>query len=306
MELDQQFEAANQKGHELQVLHPRAVSAHYDRRTGRIVIRLSSLVEISFSPHDAEGLDDASPSELERIEISPSGFGIHFPRLDADLHVPALLAGRLGSQRWRSGQERAATTHERADSQSEPAPRTWEVKLGKKHPWRGLRPIQGGLLASRSPERANAKIEKNGNHDGGDHKHTVVGSLGPARAHAPEIWRKDDYRQQEENSGDFEPDDASRAAKRSEESADPPRESGTLLSIAPPGRAPRLRSRAPSRAVGLNWRIYRGLRLGSDDSLSLARQHLSHHAASDAYADSHGTSNSQRSHPIYDGSSDQG
>jgi hypothetical protein len=40
------------------------------------------------------------------IEISPSGLGLNFPALDADLYVPALLQGLLGSQAWMS--QRAA------------------------------------------------------------------------------------------------------------------------------------------------------------------------------------------------------
>ena len=46
------------------------------------------------------GLENAKPSQLEEIEISPSGFGIHFPKLDADLYLPGLLEGFLGSKRW--------------------------------------------------------------------------------------------------------------------------------------------------------------------------------------------------------------
>ena len=34
-----------------------AVAACYDRRISRIVIRLSSGLEVAFSPHDAEGLE---------------------------------------------------------------------------------------------------------------------------------------------------------------------------------------------------------------------------------------------------------
>jgi hypothetical protein len=37
---------------------------------------------------------------LDEIEISPSGFGIHFPKLDADLYLPAILHGFLGSRKW--------------------------------------------------------------------------------------------------------------------------------------------------------------------------------------------------------------
>jgi hypothetical protein len=32
--------------------------------------------------------------------VSPSGLGLHFPQLDADLYLPALLQGFLGSRQW--------------------------------------------------------------------------------------------------------------------------------------------------------------------------------------------------------------
>jgi hypothetical protein len=82
---------------------PSAVTARYDRRSKRIVIRLSSGLDIAFAPRDAEGLEDAKPDQLDPIEISPSGFGIHFPKLDADLYLPALLEGLLGSRSWMAG-----------------------------------------------------------------------------------------------------------------------------------------------------------------------------------------------------------
>lgn len=94
------FEAANRRARALRASVPRAVSARYDRENGRIVIRLSSDLDLSFPAHDAQGLERATPSELQDIEISPSGFGIHFPRLDADLYLPAILDGFLGSKKW--------------------------------------------------------------------------------------------------------------------------------------------------------------------------------------------------------------
>src|ERR1035441_6975485 len=95
------FELANQRAREMERSVPRAVAAHYDRKAGRIVVELSSKVIVSFSPGDVEGLEDAKPSQLNAIEISPSGgFGIHFPAVDADLYVPAILEGFLGSKKW--------------------------------------------------------------------------------------------------------------------------------------------------------------------------------------------------------------
>jgi len=91
---------ANRKGQEMLATIPRAVSARYDRRVGRVVVRLNTGLEISFSPRDAQGLETATWQQLREIEIDPPGFGLHFPALDADLYIPALLEGFLGSKRW--------------------------------------------------------------------------------------------------------------------------------------------------------------------------------------------------------------
>jgi uncharacterized protein DUF2442 len=79
---------------------PFAVAARYDRRSGRIVVALSSGIDVMFGPENAQGLQGAKPAQLGIIEISPSGLGLHFPKLDADLYLPALLDGWLGSRRW--------------------------------------------------------------------------------------------------------------------------------------------------------------------------------------------------------------
>ncbi len=81
-----------------------AVKVRYDHKTERVVIDLSTGIEIAFRPHDAQALERANPNQLDTIEISPSGLGIYFPKLDADIYVPALLEGFLGSKRWIAAQ----------------------------------------------------------------------------------------------------------------------------------------------------------------------------------------------------------
>ena len=100
MAMHDDFHLANKRAKNLQATTPKALGAHYERRTGRIVIRLSSGLDVGFSPDDAQGLENAKAAQLDEIEISPSGFGIHFPKLDADLYLPALLEGFLGSRKW--------------------------------------------------------------------------------------------------------------------------------------------------------------------------------------------------------------
>src|SRR5579862_3221136 len=79
---------------------PHAKSARYDRRDARIVVALSNGLELGVPVNLAQGLAGAKASDLSEIEISPTGLGLHWPRLDADLYLPALMEGLFGSRRW--------------------------------------------------------------------------------------------------------------------------------------------------------------------------------------------------------------
>lgn len=95
-----EFEMAKRRAEARLRKTPCATKAHYERKRGRVIIGLSTGIEIAFRPRDAQGLERAKPNQLAEIEISPSGLGIHFPKLDADIYLPALLEGFLGSKRW--------------------------------------------------------------------------------------------------------------------------------------------------------------------------------------------------------------
>jgi len=77
-----------------------AVSVRYDRRASRVVVNLNTGVQLSVPIRNIEGLADASTEDLAKIEISPAGLGLHWPKLDADVYVPALLQGVFGSKKW--------------------------------------------------------------------------------------------------------------------------------------------------------------------------------------------------------------
>jgi hypothetical protein len=94
------FEAASKRGEDRHARGPTAVAARYNPQLGRIVVSLSTGLDVSFRPQDAQGLENAEPDQLATIEVSPSGQGLHIPALDADLFVPALLEGFLGSKAW--------------------------------------------------------------------------------------------------------------------------------------------------------------------------------------------------------------
>lgn len=77
--------------------HAHVVSARYDGRNHRVIMHLNSGLELAIPSHLVEGLTDATPVALADIEVSPTGLGLHWPQLDADLYVPALLQGQFGS-----------------------------------------------------------------------------------------------------------------------------------------------------------------------------------------------------------------
>lgn len=97
---DTDFDAAVRRGAQRLKKGPVAVAARYEATTGRVVIELDSGLEIGFRPQQAQGLEAATPDDLGEIEISPSGQGLYFPAIDADLYLPALLDGFLGSKAW--------------------------------------------------------------------------------------------------------------------------------------------------------------------------------------------------------------
>jgi hypothetical protein len=79
---------------------PHAISARYDRRGARIVVGLSNGLELGVPVDLAQGLAGAKPADLADIEVTPTGLGLHWPRLDADLYLPALMEGIFGTRGW--------------------------------------------------------------------------------------------------------------------------------------------------------------------------------------------------------------
>jgi hypothetical protein len=97
-QVDEEAVAATIRASERLARDPRAIAARYE--DGQIVIDLSTRYRVSFAAERAQGLAGASPSDLAEIEITPSGYGLHWPKLDADLWLPALLEGVFGSRNW--------------------------------------------------------------------------------------------------------------------------------------------------------------------------------------------------------------
>ena len=97
---DAEFKAAETRGSEMMKSEPRATAAHYDRETGRVVIELANGCTYIFPAQLAQELHGADDDALSGIVVDGAGFNLHWPAIDADLYVPALVAGVFGTRDW--------------------------------------------------------------------------------------------------------------------------------------------------------------------------------------------------------------
>ncbi len=100
---EQDFEAASERGSQALVWGPPAVSARYEGgRVRQVVVELDNDCAFAFPVDQTEGLAGASDDDLSEIELTPTGHGLHWPRLDADVFLPGAMQGVSGSRQWQA------------------------------------------------------------------------------------------------------------------------------------------------------------------------------------------------------------
>jgi hypothetical protein len=98
--IDAQIIAAERRGREMMQTEPRALAAHFDVATGRVVIDLVNGCAYAFPAALVQDLQAASVDDLAVVEVDGAGFNLNWPKLDVDLYVPALVARVFGTRNW--------------------------------------------------------------------------------------------------------------------------------------------------------------------------------------------------------------
>ena len=65
-----------------------------------MVIELANGCAYAFPAQRVQDLQGASDEDLADVEVDGAGFNLHWPKLDVDLYVPALVAGVFGTRAW--------------------------------------------------------------------------------------------------------------------------------------------------------------------------------------------------------------
>jgi hypothetical protein len=97
---DAEIDAAIREARLFEKYDQRVVRATYSARTDRILLKLENGVTHSIPRKLLQGLSEAEPSDLNKIELLGRGTGLYWPALDVAHLVSGLLAGMYGSAKW--------------------------------------------------------------------------------------------------------------------------------------------------------------------------------------------------------------
>jgi hypothetical protein len=99
-ELQAEINRARERGQIAAANEPRAIRAWYDESSKKVFVELIDGLTIGVPHEKLQGLQDATAGQLSQVEITPSGYGLHWKALDADLEVPQIVAGLFGTKIW--------------------------------------------------------------------------------------------------------------------------------------------------------------------------------------------------------------
>jgi hypothetical protein len=116
---------------------PRAVAVRYDALEDAVVVRFDNGNSLHVLRANLQGLENATVDQVSDVVIEGPGTGLHWPHLDVDHYIPALLEGVFGTRRWMSdlGRKGGARTSAaksaaaRANGRRGGRPRTRHVQI---------------------------------------------------------------------------------------------------------------------------------------------------------------------------------
>jgi hypothetical protein len=77
-----------------------AISVQYSPKFDIYILGMGNGTRTILARENLQGLRDASPAQLKRVELLGWGTGLYWPDLDVELYVPALVEGIYGSRGW--------------------------------------------------------------------------------------------------------------------------------------------------------------------------------------------------------------
>lgn len=111
-----EIEKGRREGAQARQSEPHAKAVRYDPHTRTYNLEMVAGATVSIHVDRIAYLADATDAELAEVELSPSGGGISWPRLDVDLNMTGLVMAAVAGASWRDyfrsmlGRENGART----------------------------------------------------------------------------------------------------------------------------------------------------------------------------------------------------
>ena len=93
---------ARGKVYEQNPFRPRAVAVTYRAKDDTLAIKLATGVELAIPRKLLQGLADADPRDVAKVDLEDDGTSLHWESLDVDHYLPGLIDGVFGTRKWMS------------------------------------------------------------------------------------------------------------------------------------------------------------------------------------------------------------
>ena len=97
---DAEIDAAIRRARSFSMYDHRIARASYSVRTNCVQLRMRNGSTLCIPRKLLQGLSEAEPASLNKIEILGNGTGLYWPELDVAHSVSGLVAGVYGSAKW--------------------------------------------------------------------------------------------------------------------------------------------------------------------------------------------------------------
>jgi hypothetical protein len=87
---EEQVQAAEQRWAEEVGCWPAAVQARFDPGMRRVVVSLSTGLDLLLNPDTIRGFEKIAAELLMQVEIEASGYALHFPLVDEGIWLPSI------------------------------------------------------------------------------------------------------------------------------------------------------------------------------------------------------------------------
>jgi hypothetical protein len=114
-EIWEKVRAAQARGKQDHLIEPWAVKAWYDDAANLVMVQIRNGCVFGFPPREGQGIENATPEQLARVSIEPSGGeAVHWEELDADISVPGIMFDLLNVRGWYAKWMGSATSEAKA------------------------------------------------------------------------------------------------------------------------------------------------------------------------------------------------